>query len=497
MPALSEHRTRALLRDAGLDVVEAIMVPADEDMPSSPPFLPAWLKAQVPGLTSRKAKGLVRRAGNAIEYREACRRMLSDPHWASSEGMLIAREVGLRQELYAACTLDLGSESSQPGGLLLFGEAGGSGVEARAGGLHRIAFSLLDPPGPEALAASAPQGLLDEALSGFLAGMVGVFLRHRLLVLEVNPLGIAETGLPLAVDCRAEYERSAIPDESAAMFEGSAPGSASRTPLEEIVAAINQQDPSGTGFFRQTRDEVPPGAWKIATNICGGGGKMLWEMATGGRPDIANLNESDTSGGLSAFKSYRILRVIMALPEAQLLVLTGSGMAFQSQYSIAVAVWKALRETPTPLPCLLRFGGTDEGRAMGLFERVSDSLPARVRVYRPEVFPNAMLDDIPAIALEDGSPEARRREVRMPSYPLAFEVEQPPGRFTRDPSICASCATRACLDSCPTSFLAWSGSGPAPAGGDARCVGCLLCEAACLLDGAGGMRIELGLPGEV
>ena len=186
----------------------------------------------------------------------------------------------------------------------------------------------------------------------------------------------------------------------------------------------------------------------------------------------------------------------MSMQQARALVLTGSGMAFQNQFSIAAAVWKALRKSPSsPPPCLLRFGGTDEDRAMELFERVGSELRAKVRVYPPEIFPNAMVDDIPEIA-ELGRTDAG--PVPVPDVPVAFSVETPPGAFRIDPSKCLECSGRPCLEACPTSFLTWSADTVTKSEVEgARCIGCLLCEAACLLDGGGGMFVELSIPGEV
>jgi succinyl-CoA synthetase beta subunit/ferredoxin-like protein FixX len=382
--------------------------------------------------------------------------------------------------------------------VLLFSESGGSGVEERSADLTRLSFSLSDPPEEERIASEIPLPNVT-GLAPFLAGMVRAFCANRLLVLEVNPLGVTEDGEAVAIDCRAEFERRAVRKADAELFDAPAPGAESAlTEREDLVGRINAADPSGTGFFREARTEdgIPEGAVRVATNLCGGGGKMLWEMATGGREDIFALNESDTSGGLSAFKSYRILRVIISMEQAQALVLTGSGMAFQNQFSIAAAVWKALRESPSsPPPCLLRFGGTDEDRAMELFERVGSDLRAEVRVYPPEIFPNAMVDDIPEIAALG---RTKTSPAALPDAPVAFSVDTPPGVFRIDASKCLECEKRPCLEACPTSFLTWSTDAVVRSEADgARCIGCLLCEAVCLLEGGGGMFIELSPTGEV
>jgi len=219
---------------------------------------------------------------------------------------------------------------------------------------------------------------------------------------------------------------------------------------------------------------------------------MLWEMTTGAREDIYEMNESDTSGGLSAFKSYRVLRAILEMEGSQVLLLTGSGMGFQNQHHLAAAVWKALRESPTPLPALLRFGGTDEDKARALFERIASTLPVPVKTYFPHVFPNAMVDDIPAMA---SSERVRAVPEPQPEGEPTFSVEVPPGDFYFDPDKWPGDETPLCVSICPNEFLSWNADERTiePVEG-ARCIGCLLCETVSLLEGNGELRIKLDMP---
>ena len=220
---------------------------------------------------------------------------------------------------------------------------------------------------------------------------------------------------------------------------------------------------------------------------------MLWEMTTGSRTDIFTINESDTSGGLSAFKSYRILRVILAQKDAQVLLLTGSGMAFQNQHHLAAAVWKALKESPTPLPSLLRFGGTDEDKARELFKEAAGALPVPVRTYPPEVFPNAMVDDIPDIA---AASVQEHNDYVPPSGVPDIVIERPPGKIYFYPDKWTENEAPPSVKACPTGFLQWNG-GKLSTDPEARCIGCLMCETAAILEGDCELRIHLEMPEEV
>ncbi len=486
MPALPEYKTRVLLENRGVPVVPGDLYTA---MPDVPPAPGVFLKAQIPGATGRAASGLVRRASTPLEVSSGLMDLLGREN---CHGVLAARWVDIRREYYAACLLDHGSADRLPGGVLLFSSQGGTGIEDRTGSLERIHFSLIDPPGKDALRDTLTGADHPDDLAELLAGMVDTFLFYRLTVLEANPVAALPDGSHVVVDCRAEFEKNAVSKRDADLFSLPESIASRNTPLEEKVEAINATDPAGTGFFRASREPVPPGAVAVATNLCGGGGKMLWEMATGGRRDIHTLNESDTSGGLSAFKSYRLLRVIMDQPEARVLFLTGSGMAFQSQYHLACAVYKALRESERPLPCLLRFGGTDQELAFSLMERVSPSLPVKVLTFRPEVFPNAMVDEISKVALEE------RVVQRVPKTEgvTVISTDVPPGRFLYHPDRNPEGKRPKCVDSCPTGFLKWE-NGSISASPDARCTGCLVCETVSLLEGNGELTIQLDIPGEV
>ena len=495
MGALPEYRTRMLLERTGVPVVPGVFVGEGTEFESLPD-MPVFLKAQIPGATSRKAQGLVRRVESVDEIPDILKGIL-EAAGGSIEGVLIAKGLDLKDEYYAACMLDHGSDDRLPGGVLVFSAEGGSGVEERTGSLVSLPFSLISPPSAESIREALPPDVPHGSagpLASLLNGMIGTFLNYRLTVLEANPVGLLADGSVTVVDCRAEFEMSAVSKDERDLFPSQdSSASDELTPLERTVAAINAADPSGTGFFRQNRETPPEGAVRVATNLCGGGGKMLWEMTTGYRPEIFTLNESDTSGGLSAFKSCRILKVILSQENAQVLILTGSGMAFQNQHHLAAAVWKALRESPTPLPSLLRFGGTDEDGARKLFERVSESLPVEIRTYPAEIFPNTMADDLEGIALD--SPVVCEPPPRLDGEPLVT-VEVPPGRIFHYPELWTSEEPPPSVTACPTSFLNWV-DGAISVNDEARCIGCLMCETAALLDGNGEIRIELDMPGEV
>ena len=486
MPALPEYKTRVLLENHGVPLVPAVF---HDKMPEVLPEPIVFLKAQIPGATSRAGKGLVRRAANPEDISIGLRELLAADN---CQGVLSAAAVDIKKEYYAACLLDFGDGENLPGGVILFSADGGSGIEGRTASLKKIKFSLLNPPSTEDIEKDLEEVPNSAELADFLQKMTSTFIGYKLTVLETNPIAVLEDGSHIAIDCRAEFEKHAVSRKNADLFKLPESSASDSTPLEKIVEAINTDDPAGTGFFRSSRAKAPEGTIAVATNLCGGGGKMLWEMTTGSRDDIFSLNESDTSGGLSGFKSHRILRAIMSQPEAQVLILTGSGMAFQNQYHLASAVWKALKESATPLPSLLRFGGTDQVKAMKLMETVSESLPVQVKTFRPEIFPNAMVDHLSEIAVT----ERVEQKFIQETGELAFEVKTPPARFIYHPDKNPGNKEPLCIKECPTGFLKWENN-RITNNPEAKCIGCLVCETVSLLEGNGELTIELDIPGEV
>lgn len=493
MLPLPEYKTRNLLAGEGVSIIDGLFIPSDSNATYSLPNPPVYLKVQVPGITSRAAQGLVRRSDSREQMEKDFDELLSiKTDKGKSEGVLITKAVKIVAEYYAACMLDLGSDQAAPGGMLLFSAEGGSGVEERSEKLKKIPFSLLTPPSSDEISEFLNDVNNPKAIASFLEKVVKTFIRYRLIVLEINPIGVLENGEILVVDCRAEFEKNAVAKKDQEAFGDLSQGDHDLTSFERLVEKINEQDSAGTGFVRENRDSAPLGAYRVATNLCGGGGKMLWDMTTGSRKDIYSVNESDTSGGLSAFKSYRILRAILGLENAQVLLLTGSGMAFQDQFHLAAAVWKALRESPTPLPALLRFGGTEEDKAQKLIDRVAPSLPVKIRRFESHVFPNAMVEEIADIVSEE------RMQVTPPSPPEGepvFSVKIPPGDFYFYPDKWSGSDDPPCIRVCPTKFLVWNKKTRSiePAK-DTRCIGCLMCETVSLLDGNGELRINLEIP---
>ena len=103
-----------------------------------------------------------------------------------------------------------------------------------------------------------------------------------------------------------------------------------------------------------------------------------------------------------------------------------------------------------------------------------------------------MVDDIADIALKE---PLTVTPVPQPEGEPTFSVNVPPGDFFFYPEKWTKDQAPPCVGICPNQFLAWNAETRtvAPVEG-ARCIGCLLCEVASLLEGNGELRIKLDMP---
>ena len=102
MPALPEYKTRILLENYNVPLVPAVFHNVTPEILPQPVV---FLKAQIPGATSRAGRGLVRRASTPEEIAAGFEELLAEEN---CQGVLAAEAVDIKKEYYAACLLDFG-----------------------------------------------------------------------------------------------------------------------------------------------------------------------------------------------------------------------------------------------------------------------------------------------------------------------------------------------------------------------------------------------------
>ena len=101
----------------------------------------------------------------------------------------------------------------------------------------------------------------------------------------------------------------------------------------------------------------------------------------------------------------------------------------------------------------------------------------------------------PTLLLADGERITSKPEPPPEGDP-AVTIEVPPGRIYFYPEKWTASEEPPSVSACPTGFLTWQ-DGELATDSEQRCIGCLMCETASLLEGNGELRIHLEMPMEV
>jgi succinyl-CoA synthetase beta subunit len=310
---LYEHEAKTLLADAGVPVTRGILLPSpDAPLPAGGlPPLPWVVKSQVLSGGRMKAGGVLF-ADSAEAGREAAARL-----WTHRVGallpaaVLVEPKVAVAAEHYLAVTYD--QRARRP--VFAFAAAGGIDVEAHPEAVVRARVPVLEPFADftvrDALAAGGVGPADLPALTRIGAALVRAFLRHDLLLAELNPLARVADGSFLALDAHVEVDDDAL---------GRQPGLLARlgiadpvrqdrppTPFEREAQAVDAADHRGVAG-RVVEFDGPLGL------VIGGGGASLAAFDAvrrhGGRP----ANYCEIGGNPSVGKVAGLTRLLLGRP---------------------------------------------------------------------------------------------------------------------------------------------------------------------------------------
>jgi succinyl-CoA synthetase beta subunit len=211
----------------------------------------------------------------------------------------------------------------------------------------------------------------------------------------------------------------------------------------------------------------------------------------------------DTSGNPPASKVYRAARIVMASGPIDGYFGSGSGVASQEQFHSARGFVKAFLEAQIDVPVVIRLGGNSEDKAVDILEWLNDWVPAPVEGYKKDDSPDYCAARLDALIKEGKRVEPRvRPAAESVGEPRLYQFETVTGgTITYDHSVCASCASKVCVQECARQILSLDDEGlpvlniTREEAKKGRCVECLACEVDCFFQGAGGGRIELPIPG--
>ena len=201
---LAEVDGKALLRRHGIAVPRGVLLGAGENPPDETAYWPGFLlKAQI--LEGGRAKrGLVRRFGNAADFRDARRLILATLDDADTP-LLLEQAVPIWREIFIAVRVDGTAQRLE----LLIAPAGGENVE-QSGKLVRIALgetTTADAIYP-AIAKLFPRDVAAR-LSRYAARLPAIARQEDLELLEINPLALTEDGALIACDAKIVRDEAA------------------------------------------------------------------------------------------------------------------------------------------------------------------------------------------------------------------------------------------------------------------------------------------------
>jgi len=369
---LLEHQGKALLSSIGLAVPGGRVCVNGAKAAAAAAALggAVAIKAQVRSGKRGKAGGIRFAQGAAAAAQAAAELLRSTIGGRPVESVLVEERLEIRREFYLAVTIDAATK----GPLVLLSVDGGMDVEAAFCGnpaaVRRLAFDILDGPAPADLdRLTQGLGVDDAALRRFVVGLIELWRRHDLELIEVNPLAVLADGGLVAADCKAvadDAARGRQPNLPAAPRFGTA--------LEERAADL------GLNFLELDGEVgvLANGAGLTMTTI---------DMVAlfGGRP--ANFLEI---GGDAYTKAKAALDLVLANPRLKSLVVNFCG-AYARTDVMAEGVANAWEELVPSVPVFFSVHGTGEDEAVELlrrrlgvepFDRMEDAVKAAVEAAR-------------------------------------------------------------------------------------------------------------------
>jgi len=431
---LHEHQGKTLLAGAG------VAVPAGG--PVTSPAEAAEMARRIGGRvilkvqawnTGRAALGGIRFADTPQQARQAAAALLGMKlgHFEIKE-VLVEQAVDIAHELFVSLALD--DESRAP--VLLLDTHGGSGIEERAGSVHRLpvdcANGIEDGALRDVLQGSPIDSRHHHKLVTAIRAIVDLAGRCEARSLEVNPLVVTTEDEVLAADCRMTIDDYAVFRHPELGIEIARELDHPATDLERWAYKVEQQDHRGTFFFAQLSgyfaqlpaDGTTGSRGLIGFHGAGGGGSMM-SMDAVSRVGFQLANFCDTSGNPSASKVYRAARIILAQPGLVGYFGSGSGVASQEQYHSAYGLAKAFVEIDLSIPAVIRLGGNGEDRAVEILQAIGEQIPATVLGYRKDDTPAMIADRFAELVEQSGVTTWSPRPRTIPAFAgtgYSFEI---------------------------------------------------------------------------
>lgn len=418
MARLHEYQAKALLRQHGFTVPRgaAACTPKQAARIAADLAAPVVVKVQA-WTTGRKALGGVVFADYPADVEAQAKRLLAMKvgNFPVTE-VLVEERVSIQDELFVSLALDDAARAP----VILLSLEGGSGIEERAGRVHRLPCDPETGPDDAQLSKLIGASSVAESLRNRVAQAVrGVFevaKTYEARSLEINPLVTTTDGRVIAADCRMTIDDYAVFRHPELGIEIARELDHPPAPLERIAYNVEQADHRGTFYFAQLNTVAIPGTKGLVGFHGAGGGGSMMSMDAIMAEGFSIANFTDTSGNPSAAKVYRAARIILSQPGIVGYFGSGSGVASQEQFWSAYGLAKAFWELELSIPAVIRLGGNSEDRAVQVLEDACKALPARVEGYRKDDSPRKISQRF-AELVADSQPEPwTPRPPRVPDF---------------------------------------------------------------------------------
>ncbi len=312
-----EHESKQLLRNRGLPVGEFRLVSTAQEAASASEEtgFPVVIKSQVLSGGRMKAGG-VEFADDAEQAEAAASRILDlEIGGQRPEQVLIERKSELANEYYIGVTYDRSAKLP----VVIFSDVGGIDIETVAetqpDRVARLHFSTLTPFPPfrakELVSGLGITGRDLGALSTIIHRLVDVFLRHELMLAEINPLARLADGRFAVLDCHVELEDEAVPLQRDLLAElGVAPEPRQGRAPTEFEARGTEIDSSD---HRGVAGRIVEFDGDLGLVIGAGGGSLsLFDSVRkwGGRP----ANYCEIGGNPSVAKVRDLTKLVLSKP---------------------------------------------------------------------------------------------------------------------------------------------------------------------------------------
>jgi succinyl-CoA synthetase beta subunit len=418
MARLHEYQAKALLAKHGFTVPRGGPASTPKQAGEIARSLggPAVVKIQA-WTTGRKAIGGVVFADNPEKVVEASKRLLSMTvgHFPVTE-VLVEELVAIQEELFVSLALDDAARAP----VILLALAGGSGIEDRAGEVHRLPCDPKSGPDDAELkkliAASGVKTELQNAVAQAVHGVFEVARTYEARSLEINPLVTTTDGRVIAADCRMTIDDYAVFRHPELGIEIARELDHPPAVLERIAYDIEQADHRGTFYFAQLNTKADAGSKGLVGFHGAGGGGSMMSMDAIMAEGFTIANFTDTSGNPSAAKVYRAARIILSQPGLVGYFGSGSGVASQEQFWSAYGLAKAFWELQLSIPAVIRLGGNSEDRAVEVLNDACADLPGRVEGYKKDDTPRTISQRFAELVSQSSTEPWQPRAPRTPAF---------------------------------------------------------------------------------